>query len=73
MARTRRTISIEEKIAKAQEAVDNAKAKYDAAVDDLKKLQAKKQDMQKEELMQAVLGSDKSYDEIMAFLGDKEK
>lgn len=70
MPRTRRTISIDEKIEKAKAAVDHAKSKYDAAVAELDKLMSRKEDMRKEELMQAILNSDKSYDEVMAFLGE---
>lgn len=39
MARTRRTIPLDEKIEKAQAAVFQAKDKYDAAVEELNKLQ----------------------------------
>ena len=38
MARTRRTISLDEKIEKAQAAVFRAKDKYDAAVEELNEL-----------------------------------
>lgn len=68
MARTRRTISLEEKIEKAQAAVFQAKEKYDAAVEDLNKLQKKKLELQKQELLKAIEESTKSYDEIMVFL-----
>ena len=68
MARTRRTILLDEKIEKAQAAVFQAKDKYDAAVEELNKLQKKKRELQKQELLKAIEESTKSYDEIMAFL-----
>ena len=41
MTRTRKTISIEEKIAKAKENFEKAKNRYDAAAKELEDLQAK--------------------------------
>lgn len=68
MARTRRTIPLDEKIEKAQAAVFQAKDKYDAAVEELNKLQKEKLELQKQELLKAIEESAKSYEEIMAFL-----
>ena len=68
MARTRRTITLDEKIEKAKAAVFQAKDKYDAAVEELNKLQKKKLELQKQELLKAIEESAKSYEEIMAFL-----
>ena len=45
MARTRRTITLDEKIEKAQEAVSQAKDKYDTAVEELNKLLKKRQEL----------------------------
>ena len=42
MARTRKTISIEDKIEKAQQKVISSKAKYDAAVAELRTLYDKR-------------------------------
>jgi hypothetical protein len=73
MERTRRTIPLDEKIEKAQAAVFQAKDKYDAAVEELNKLQKKKLELQKQELLKAIEESTKSYEEIMAFLvGDSK-
>ena len=47
MARTRRTIPLDEKIEKAQELVFQIKDKYDAAVEELNKLIKKKQELQR--------------------------
>ena len=74
MARTRRTISLDEKIEKAQAAVFQAKDRYGAAVEELNKLQKKKIELQKQELLKAIEESAKSYEEIMAFLvGDPDQ
>jgi hypothetical protein len=72
MARARQIVSIDGKIDKAQDGVARAKAKYDAAVSNLKQLMEKKAAMQKDALMIAVACSDKTYDEIMAFLNDDD-
>lgn len=72
MARTRRTITFDEKIEKAQAAVFRAKDKYDAAVEELNKLQKKKQELQKQELLKAIEASPLSYEEILKLLTGKE-
>lgn len=72
MARTRRTITIDEKIAKAQENVDKAKAKYDAAMAELDALMDKKDEMKRDQLIQAIENSSKSYDDILNFLQTQE-
>jgi len=64
----RRSIPLEEKIEKAHASVASAKAKYDAAVEELEKLLSKKREMQSKELLKAFAESDKSYDEILAIL-----
>ncbi len=61
MARTRRTITLDEKIEKAQQAVFQAKDKYDAAMEELNKLQKKKQELQKQELLKAIEASLKRF------------
>ena len=68
MARTGRNLSLDERIEKAQAVVFQAKDKYDAAVEELNKLQKKKRELQKQELFKAIKESSRSYDEIMAFL-----
>lgn len=71
MARTRKTISLDEKIENAQAAVFRAKDKYDAAIEELNKLQTKKRELQKQALLKAMEESPRSYEEIMAFLSGK--
>ena len=64
----RRTITIDEKIERAQKEVIKAKQKYEAAVNELKELQERKKEIQSKELMSAFSESSRSYEEIMAFL-----
>ena len=72
MARTRKTITLDEKIEKAQEAVEKTKARYDAAVKELRMLLEKKDAQRKQELLKALENSSRSFDEIMEFLKAEE-
>jgi hypothetical protein len=67
----RRNIPIDEKIERQKEVVAKAKDKYDAALNELKILMKKKQDMEGKELLNAFASSDKSLDEIIAFMREK--
>lgn len=73
MARAGSVNSIDDKITKAQDAVVRAKTRYEAALADLEKLMTKKEEMKKEELYAAIGKSNKSYDEIMRFLGENTR
>lgn len=68
MARPRKDISLDEMIAKQEEAVTKAREKYDTEVKKLKDLYAKRDEQKKKALLEAVGKSGKSYEEIMAFL-----
>ena len=68
MAGTRKTITLDEKIEKAQEAVGKTKARYDAAVKELRDLLEKNDAQRKQGLLKAIENSPRSYDEIMTFL-----
>ena len=72
MARARKTITLDEKIEKAQDAVEKTKARYDAAVKELRALLEKKDAQRKQELLKAAENSPRSFDEIMAFLKAEE-
>lgn len=73
MARQRKnSMSIDEEIIKQEEQVSKSKAKYDADVKKLKDLYAKRDEMKKKELLEAVEKSSKTYDEIMLFLKTEE-
>lgn len=70
MARKRMTI--DEKIAVAQEAMYKAKAKYEAAQDEVKALLEKKSEMDMREMTEALKRTDRSKDEILRFLAGEE-
>lgn len=69
----RRSITIDEKIKKQKEVVAISKDKYEAALDELNLLIKKKQDLQGKELLTAFVNSDKSLDEILAYMGGKHE
>ena len=72
MARTRRNISIDEKIEQQKQVVFQAKDKYDAALAELDRLQKKRDEARNKELMAAISNSNRSYEDIMAFLKNDE-
>ena len=67
----KRSISIDEKIKKQKEVVATAKDNYDAALNELNILVKKKQELQSKELLKAFVNSEKSLDEILAFMSEK--
>jgi len=69
----RRSISIDEKIKKQKEVVASAKDKYEAELNELNLLIKKKQDSQGKELLNAFVNSNKSLDEILAFMSEKNE
>ena len=76
MARGRRKVNTETldaKIEQQKAALEKAKAKYEAEKETLAELIKLRNEMRKEELMEAVIKSDHSYAEIMAFIkGESE-
>lgn len=60
--------TIEQQIGKAQEKVIKTKQAYDSAVDTLQKLLDNRDAKRKEELWDAIIKSEKSYDEILAII-----
>ena len=70
MARPRKMISLEEQIKKQEETVLKVKEKYDSEMMKLKDLYAKRNEEKKKELLKAVENSTKTYEEIMAFIGN---
>lgn len=71
MARGRRKVNTETldaKIEQQKAALEKAKAKYEAEKETLAELIKLRNEMRKEELMEAVIKSDRSYAEIMAFI-----
>lgn len=67
----RNTISLDEKIEKAEAVVLAAKARYDKALDELEKLVTKKKQLEDKRILEAYHESDKTADEIVAFLLSK--
>ena len=77
MARGKRKISTEAMDAKIEQqkvVLEKAKAKYEAEKEELAHLIKLRNEMRKDELMEAVVKSDHSYAEIMAFIkGEPEE
>ncbi len=71
----RKSISLDEKIEKAEAAVIAAKAKYDKALDELKVLVEKRKQLDDKKVLEAYHSSDRSLEEKLAFLnaGTKEE
>ena len=69
----RRTISLDEKIEKAEAAVLTAKARYDKALDELENLVTKRKQLEDKRILEAYHESDKTADEIVAFLMTKDE
>lgn len=64
----RRTITLDEKIEKAQAVVFAAKAKYDAALDELEKLVTKRRQLDDKKVLEAYHAGSKTADEIIEFI-----
>ena len=62
------SMTLDEKITQAQEQIIKTKAKYDEAIAALEELLAKKRAMQNEELLRLFANSNRTYDEVVAFL-----
>ena len=67
----RRVVTLDEKIRKAEAAVAAAKAKYDAALDELEKLVTKRKQLDDKKVLEAYHAGDKTADEIVAFIQAK--
>ena len=59
---------LDAKIEQQKEALEKAKARYEAEKDALAELIKMRNELRKEELMNAVINSDKIYEEILAFV-----
>jgi hypothetical protein len=64
----RNTITLDEKIEKAQAKVAATKKRYDAAVNELEKLLTKRQERDNKKLLEEFTESDKTLAEVIAFL-----
>lgn len=68
MARTVGLETLDQKIEKAQSDVVKAKKRYDLAVSTLKDLMDKRDALKRDELINAIMKSEKSYDQILQFI-----
>ena len=68
MARVTALQAVELKIEKAQEQVSKTKKAYDTAIANLSELLDKRDALRLEELVKAIMKSNKTYEEVMAFL-----
>jgi len=75
MARTNKEKlnAIEIKIEKEKTRVENARLKYEAELERLELLMSKRDAIQSDELLEAISRSDKSFEEVMEFLGSGKK
>ena len=68
MARMTSMAALEQKITKAQEQVSKTKKAYDAAIAELSDLLDKRDALRRDELVKAIMHSDRTYEEVLAFL-----
>lgn len=75
MARTNKEklSAIEIKIEKEKARVENMRLKYEAELERLEQLMSKRDAIQSDELLNAISKSDKSFEEVMEFLGSGKK
>ena len=72
MARVTAMQAVEAKIEKAQEAVSKKKKEYDEAIGVLSDLLDKRDALRRDELVKAIMKSDRTYEEVMAFLNTEQ-
>ena len=68
MARMTSMEALENKIKKAQEQVSKAKRQYDEATAKLSDLLDKRDALRRDELVKAIMKSDRTYEEVLEFL-----
>lgn len=68
MPRTRKTISIDDKINEQKQVVSRAKAKYESALAELNDLMKKRDEIRNKQLLEAIASSDRSFEEILEFI-----
>lgn len=69
MARQIGIDSLNKKIEKAEQNVSRTRAAYEAATAELKELLDKRDALKKDMVIQAIMKSNKSLDEILAYIG----
>ena len=73
MARVTAMQAMQAKIEKAQEAVSKKKKEYDEAIAVLSDLLDKRDALRRDELVKAIMKSDRTYEEVMAFLDTEQE
>ena len=68
MAMARRTFTLDERIKKAEAAVAAAKARYDAALNDLEELVTKRKELDDKKVLEAYHAGNKTADEVIGFI-----
>ena len=68
MARTISKDTLEKKICKLETAISKNRQQYDQLTKELKELLDKQKAMQSEELMKAIAGSSRSYEDILRYI-----
>ena len=68
MPRTRKTISIDDKINEQNQVVSRAKARYESALAELNDLMKKRDEIRNKLLLEAIASSDRSFEEILKFI-----
>ena len=71
MARNMNRETLEQKIAKAEKAISRNREQYDRLTAELEDLHKKKKAILNEEILKAITGSEKSYEEILSFIQGK--
>ncbi len=72
MARVTAMQAVQAKIEKAQEAVSKKKKEYDEAIAFLSDLLDKRDALRRDELVKAIMKSDRTYEEVLEFLESGE-
>lgn len=68
-----KSVSIDIKIERQKQAVSAAKEKYETALEELNQLMKKRKELQSKELLKAFENSDKSLEEVVAFMTGETK
>ena len=71
MARTANKEALGQKIEKVEKAISRNRAQYDKLTAELEELHKKQKAIQTEELLNALAGSSRSYDEVLRFIRGK--
>ena len=71
MARNTNRETLEQKIAKTEKAISRNREQYDRLTAELEDLHKKKKAILNEEILKAIAGSSKSYEEILDFIQGK--